>query len=87
MLRDPRTLLAGVSIGILQYVPLGNGTRLVSAGDRHSCGGMKPVRHGGGWLIDGARSSAAWLGNGAATVCAIEAPCGRNTSTCSTPVW
>ena len=59
MLRDPRTLLAGVSIGILQYVPLGNGCRLVSAGERHSEAGMKPVRHGGGWLIDNARSSAA----------------------------
>ena len=34
---------------------------LVSAGDRHSEAGMKPVRQGGGWLIDSARSSAAMV--------------------------
>ena len=26
-------------------------------------------------------------GNGAATVCAIDAPCGRNTRNCSIPLW
>jgi hypothetical protein len=32
----------------LQYVPDGSGTVVVSAGDRHSDAGRKPVKHGGG---------------------------------------
>src|ERR1700760_1070550 len=47
-LRAPRTTLLGVSWGILQGGPAGNGAGLVSAGDRHSEAGRKPVIHGGG---------------------------------------
>ena len=88
MLRAPRTALAGVSCGILQYVPDGSGAMLVSAGDRHCDAGMKPVRHGGGWLIASAEVERGLVRErqrrrlGDRT-----APCGSITSTCSRPLW
>ena len=60
-------------------MPLGSGAVDVSAGDRHSVAGRKPVRHGGGWLIVKLKSSAAAFSNGAATAWATAAPCGRIT--------
>jgi len=85
ILRDPRTLLAGVSIGILQYVPAGNGAMLVSAGDRHSDAGRKPLKHGGGLFIDRLKSKSS--APVAVPVCSIAPICGKTTNSCSAPAW
>ncbi|COW31694.1 Uncharacterised protein [Mycobacterium tuberculosis] len=69
-------------------MPLGSGAVLVSAGDRHSDAGRKPVRHGGGWLSARPPTpSPAWPGNSVVTDWAIAPDCGKNTNACSTPLW
>ena len=64
-----------VDLASLVSAPDGNGARLVSAGERHSEAGRKPVMQGGGRLIDRPKCSRP-PSSMIDPICSSDAPCG-----------